>query len=164
MKVCSVDGHETDDRLKRGMCSKHYQRQLHYGRVTSKRDLSLTERFWSNVRVGEPDGCWEWIGKSVHAFGYGDFRTYDNGKTVHHLAHRYVLELLNIDIDNKTVLHTCDNPPCVNPKHLQPGSQGDNVRDALNKGRMNLSGLVIGQKMSKKGIRHLKNRGKVEVQ
>src|SRR5690349_7264567 len=33
------------------------------------------------------------------------------------------------------MLHTCDNPPCINPSHLFPGSYGDNMRDAIRKGR-----------------------------
>jgi len=34
------------------------------------------------------------------------------------------------------VMHTCDNPPCINPNHLNDGTQGDNMRDAFAKARM----------------------------
>jgi hypothetical protein len=38
-------------------------------------------------------------------------------------------------IDNNVVLHRCDNPICFNPKHLQIGTQWDNVQDMRRKGR-----------------------------
>jgi len=40
------------------------------------------------------------------------------------------------DIDGLVIRHRCDNPSCVNPDHLEVGTQIDNVRDAVQRGRI----------------------------
>lgn len=86
-------------------------------------------RFWA--RVEKSDGCWGWIG-SRHKFGYGYLRT--GGIT--ELAHRVSYEL-NVGTipSGMSVLHSCDNPPCVNPAHLHLGTQTDNMRECKERGR-----------------------------
>lgn len=37
--------------------------------------------------------------------------------------------------DGHMILHTCDNPCCINPDHLFSGTAKDNMRDCVNKGR-----------------------------
>jgi DNA invertase Pin-like site-specific DNA recombinase len=52
----------------------------------------------------------------------------------------------DIFIDKETCcLHRCDNPSCVNPNHLFTGSQLDNIRDTISKGR-NRGGSSPGEK------------------
>lgn len=89
------------------------------------------ERFWSKVKRNPSTLCWEWMA-SRHPRGYGQFGV--QGRSVK--AHRYAYETQVGPIPSgMVVMHTCDNPPCVNPSHLRLGTQGDNARDMLAKGR-----------------------------
>lgn len=102
-------------------------------------------RFWSRVDRSTPSGCWEWTGET-NSNGYGRFASWRGGVRRRHLAHRVSLSwsvgrLLD---PSELVLHACDNPLCVNPRHLSVGTQVDNMQDAKAKGRMNLSGLALG--------------------
>ena len=87
------------------------------------------DRFWAKVE--KSDGCWLWT-RSRHKFGYGYLRT----GSVTLLAHRVSYELNVGPIPaGMHVLHSCDNPPCVNPDHLHLGTQADNMRECQERGR-----------------------------
>ena len=98
---------------------------------------STAARFWSKVRVGDPEQCWEWQGALRKAEdGYGSF--WLNGRSEN--AHRVAWVWHNGPIlDGLLVLHHCDNPPCCNPAHLWLGTDLDNMRDRNRKGRANFS-------------------------
>jgi len=90
------------------------------------------EDFWLKVHKAGPNDCWEWQ-CSRHKQGYGHLVT----GGVYWLAHRLAwLFTHGILFDDEKVLHTCDNPPCVNPQHLWTGTQKDNMQDCAAKGRI----------------------------
>jgi hypothetical protein len=93
---------------------------------------TVLERFWEKVRIAGEQDCWLWTG-AVGRHGYGNFGM-KAGHTVR--AHRFSYELAKGSIPSGLViLHGCDTALCVNPAHLSVGTQRDNMRDMVTKGR-----------------------------
>lgn len=69
--------------------------------------------------------------------GYGEMQTYLEGKKMHYLMHRVAYQVYYKDdlTPDDVICHKCDNPACINPKHLFKGTHQDNVQDKVNKGR-----------------------------
>lgn len=90
------------------------------------------KRFMKHVQLPENlEECWIWTGARKYD-GYGFFNAF--GKL--RLAHRVSYKMFIGDFsDSFLVLHRCDNPPCVNPKHLFLGTPKDNVLDMIEKNR-----------------------------
>lgn len=100
---------------------------LCYGRsVAQPKDIL----FWKRVKKSE--GCWLWAGP-LTSTGYGDFYT---SRYFRCLAHRFSYELAHGSIpQGMEVRHKCDNPPCVNPDHLEMGTHLENMRDSVARNR-----------------------------
>lgn len=91
--------------------------------------ISVIDRFLNKVNKGEK--CWLWTGaKNTEGYGYLKIQ----GKMFR--AARVSYELFKGIIPlGMIVMHTCDNPPCVNPAHLVIGRSKDNTLDMIKKGR-----------------------------
>ena len=99
--------------------------------------------FYSNCYQDDESGCWRWTG-TKHYSGYGCFRVLGKMWRAHRLS--WVIHN-GIIPDELCVLHRCDEPECVNPKHLFLGTQKDNLYDCINKGRFRVaSGVNHGTK------------------
>jgi len=97
--------------------------------MTCRFSGSTIERFYRKL---EPRGdCVEWTG-CISPFGYGGLSVRPFGRL---FAHRVAWELAHGRPPTGVVRHSCDNRKCCNPKHLIEGSQKENIRDCIERGR-----------------------------
>lgn len=103
------------------------------GEQLNKTDFSeaVQKRFWASVEIKESDECWVWTGNRNVA-GYG--RLWIGEKA--YRANRVACALHYGEIGAGVLAcHSCDNPPCCNPKHLFLGTEETNAMDSAAKGR-----------------------------
>jgi len=139
--------------LARGWCQRHYARWYITGSTTLAPRPSVDERFWRGVEIRGQDECWPRPG-NANSRGYGRF----------HVSHRvfmrsnrmaWILTKGQIPPGQK-VLHSCDNPPCVNPRHLFLGSDLDNALDRNRKGRQARGERQGAAKLTEDGVREIR--------
>jgi DNA invertase Pin-like site-specific DNA recombinase len=52
--------------------------------------------------------------------------------------------------------HTCDNPRCVNPDHLYVGTDLDNSRDAVERGRLAVGERNFNARLTEDQVREMR--------
>jgi hypothetical protein len=94
--------------------------------------IPVEDRILKFIDIKGENECWEFTGFK-NKNGYGKIGI-SNGKV--DSAHRVMYKIYNGNIpEDMVIMHTCDNPACCNPKHLVLGTQNDNIKDMISKGR-----------------------------
>jgi hypothetical protein len=120
-----------------------------------KPPLTLYERLWR--RVEKTETCWNWVGCRDRR-GYGLIGYTGSGRKVE-WTHRASWILAHGPIpDGLCVCHHCDNPSCVRPSHLFLGTQADNNRDAMRKGRTQRGHTHHNAKLNPEAVREIRRR------
>lgn len=153
-RTCTVEGCGRPHKGN-GYCNRHNENLRRYGDPIPRRDRPLGVRLREVGWTVTDSGCWEWNGKRNDS-GYGIFNArligYEDAR-----AHRVVYEHLVGPIpDGLHLRHHCDNPPCVNPDHLEPGTPAQNMADMVERGRHCMHGrteCVNGHDLTLPGAR-----------
>jgi len=110
-----------------------------------------------NKSVVTKSGCWEWQG--ALSYGYGMIMRNRQRLRVHRVSYELWCKPIP---DGMVIRHSCDNPCCVNPSHLEPGTQAENVQDTVSRGRHGRQKLTKNQvetiRVSTESNRDLANR------
>jgi hypothetical protein len=96
-----------------------------------RNDITPLQRFCGYVEINNSSGCWEWNGMH-YTSGYGCMKIHRKRMSAHRIS--WMLFIGDIP-KGLLVCHKCDNCNCVNPNHLFLGTQKDNMRDMVAKGR-----------------------------
>lgn len=104
----------------------------HWQVVCYNKIMKTIDRFWSKVLKGSK--CWEWTATKINGYGYFHYKD-----KISVFAHRFIYWYVhkNFDLFDRKIhiCHTCDNPSCVNPKHLWLGNAKLNSQDMFKKKR-----------------------------
>jgi hypothetical protein len=102
-----------------------------------KRLIDPVANFWSKVdKSGGADTCWPWMANSRDTAGYGRIRFDFGSGTALRGSHQVAFFLSNgrVPAAGLEILHSCDNKPCCNPKHLSEGTHSRNMKEAYARG------------------------------
>ncbi len=101
----------------------------------------FTPKFISRYRslIYDTDECIIWpLSKDIDGYGYDKLYKDKKNRTVK--AHRAAYAIFKGEVpDNLLICHSCDNPSCINPKHLWIGTCKQNLDDRDRKGRLNIA-------------------------
>ena len=117
------------------------------------------DRFWSKVDIGEPDECWNWLGKPSERLKHGLFNA---GNTLYRPArfayqHHKGLNAVTLQRKHKIVV-TCGNPLCCNPAHMVAETQQAVWNRIVNSGTMKIGSKHKRSKLTEADIVNIRQR------
>lgn len=121
------------------------------------------KKFWDKVVRGTEDECWLWSSSREARYGYGRFslgrKTPGKGTNIKIQSHQAAF-VLSFGYLPPVVRHSCDNPPCCNPKHLLAGTHADNVADRVERNRSAIGSKNGRTKLSIEQVQYIKRSSK----
>lgn len=118
---CMVEGCDRDS-VRRGCCNKHYRRWMKHGtfeRQNPRAENGAPRKFLDDAINSDTDECIIWpFGKDSDGYGWLE------GKA----AHREACPGEPIGERNQAC-HSCNNPSCINPRHLRWATKSENMQD-----------------------------------
>jgi hypothetical protein len=146
--VCNVDGCERPRLYRNGMCRTHYIRFKKYGDTSVVKQPQIALIDFVDVA-----GCFICTSHKLSKVGYPEI--WRNKKK--YIMSRFIYEQCFGPIaEGLVVRHKCDNRGCINPEHLELGTQADNMQDMVIRGRNAMGEKCGASKLTEENIKEIR--------
>lgn len=129
-----------------------------YEKIKAKE--TCIERFWNKVDktpgLGPNGDCWEWRGFIPKSNPYGRYKINQENWMVHQYSYYLANHTLPQNTRKKILMHSCDNPPCVNPAHLKQGTYQENSTDMTLKNRQAKGPKINNAKLTETKVKTIR--------